>query len=187
MTNNKETNMKKFLKAIYRFFSSIVYRSRCLRYHIHYQKGLVIKNRISISGGTKVIVSKNCHIGKYVCFWGGGVIKIGENSSIGSYSAIFASKEGGVTIGDNVNCARNMYVIDANHGFKDKNVLICKQPLEVEKVTIGDNCWIGANCTIIKGAEIGSGCVVGACSLVNKKFGNDVVIAGVPAKVIKER
>ena len=58
---------------------------------------------------------------------------------------------------------------------------------EPEDVIIGDNVWIGAKCTILKGSEIPSNTIVGACSVVNKKFTESgTIIAGNPAKIIKK-
>jgi acetyltransferase-like isoleucine patch superfamily enzyme len=62
-----------------------------------------------------------------------------------------------------------------------------KEPLNpAEDVIIEDNVWITSNCTILKGSHISKGSIIGACSLVNKKFDEEnVVIAGTPAKIIK--
>lgn len=53
-------------------------------------------------------------------------------------------------------------------------------------ITIGDNCWIGGNATIIGGVTLGDNVVVGAGAVVTKSFGDNVVLGGAPAKVIKE-
>ena len=52
-------------------------------------------------------------------------------------------------------------------------------------IVIGDNCWIGANATICPGVTLGDNVVVGAGAVVVKDCGDNVVIAGVPAVVIK--
>lgn len=52
-------------------------------------------------------------------------------------------------------------------------------------ISIGNNCWMGADVTVIGGVTIGENVVVGAGSVVTKSFGDNVVIAGNPAKVIK--
>ena len=55
-----------------------------------------------------------------------------------------------------------------------------------EDVYIGDHVWIGAGAMILKRSTIPSNCVIGACSLVNKKFTEEYcVIAGNPAKIVK--
>ncbi|WP_423189654.1 sugar O-acetyltransferase [Alkalibacterium sp. f15] len=52
-------------------------------------------------------------------------------------------------------------------------------------ITIGDNCWIGTNATIVGGVTLGDNVVIAAGSVVTKSFSDNVVIGGVPAKIIK--
>jgi maltose O-acetyltransferase len=52
-------------------------------------------------------------------------------------------------------------------------------------ITIGDNCWIGGNSVINPGVSLGNNVVVGSGSVVTKSFGDNVVIAGNPAKIIR--
>ena len=55
-----------------------------------------------------------------------------------------------------------------------------------EEIKIGDNVWIGWNCTVLKGVQIGENSVVAAGSVVLKGiYPNNSLIAGNPAKVIK--
>ena len=54
-----------------------------------------------------------------------------------------------------------------------------------EPITIGDNCWIGGHATINPGVVLGNNVVVASGAVVTKSFGDNVVIAGCPAKVIK--
>ena len=58
---------------------------------------------------------------------------------------------------------------------------------EPKDIIIGKNCWITSRCTILKGVTLPNGTIVGACSLVNKKFEKEnTLIAGIPARIIKE-
>lgn len=52
-------------------------------------------------------------------------------------------------------------------------------------IQIGDNCWFGANVSVMPGVTIGNGCVIAAGSVVTKDVPDNVMVAGVPAKVIK--
>ena len=53
-------------------------------------------------------------------------------------------------------------------------------------ITIGDNCWFGANVSVMPGVTIGSGCVIAAGSFVTKAVPDNSMVAGVPAKVMKK-
>lgn len=183
--------MKKVLRKIKRcitnFFKEIKYRRRCKKLGIKYKKNVVIgKNVKKISKYVTVVLSNGSKIHDNVVLWGDGVITVGENSSIGENSWIYANKNGGVSIGKNVNCAAFMYIMDSDHGTK-LGVPMNAQPMLSKKIEIGDDVWIGANVTILKGVNIQSGCVIGACSCVTKCFGENSIICGVPAKKIKER
>ena len=75
--------------------------------------------------------------------------------------------------GYNIEIGENFY---SNH-----NLTI----LDCAKVTFGDNVFIGCNCIILKGTQLGDNCIVGAGSVVHGIFEDNCVIAGNPAKVIK--
>ncbi|HCD2083279.1 TPA: acetyltransferase, partial [Escherichia coli] len=60
------------------------------------------------------------------------------------------------------------------------------RPLESAPVYIGERVWIGENVTILPGACIGNGVVIGANSVVRGEIPNNVIIAGVPAKIVKK-
>ena len=148
-------------------------------------------NDFSIVGDVTVI-NKNIKLGHNVkiypnvMFWGDGEIVIGDNVDIGNGTVIYASKSGGVTIGNNTNIAAQCYIIDMDHGIKDGE-LICNQENTVEKVTIGSDCWIAAGCKVLKGAHIKDGTVIGALSLVKGEIPENAIAYGIPAKVKKYR
>lgn len=53
-------------------------------------------------------------------------------------------------------------------------------------ITIGDNCWFASNVTVCAGVKIGSGCVIGAGSVVVKDVPDNSLVVGVPGKVVRE-
>lgn len=55
-----------------------------------------------------------------------------------------------------------------------------------EPVTIGDDVWIGGNCTILPGVAIGDNVVIAAGAVVTKDVPSHCVVGGVPAKVLRE-
>jgi len=86
-----------------------------------------------------------------------------------------------------VRVAAGTIIIPANHGFHDRSKKICEQPISAKGITIGNDCWIGAGVRILDGVTIEDGCVIGAGSVVTKSVGPYTVIAGNPARVIKNR
>lgn len=88
-----------------------------------------------------------------------------------------------ITIGDNCLLAPRVQLYTAAHPL---DVTDRTSWLGVGKaITIGDNCWIGGNSTILPGVTLGDNVVVGGGSVVTKSFGSNVAIAGNPARVIK--
>ncbi|MBU3677303.1 MAG: maltose acetyltransferase, partial [Chitinophagaceae bacterium] len=75
--------------------------------------------------------------------------------------------------------AWNVNIQTANHDPIDRN------HYNVASVVIGKNCWLGGNVTILPGVTLGDNVTVGANSVVTKSFPSNVIIAGVPAKVIR--
>ncbi|KAI9146860.1 Sophorolipid acetyltransferase [Paramyrothecium foliicola] len=89
-----------------------------------------------------------------------------------------------VTIGDRVFFGTGVSLITATHetGLQSR-----RDNIEyAEPITIGNDCWLGANVTVLPGVTIGNGCTVGAGSVVTKSVPDYSVVVGVPAKVIKK-
>lgn len=110
---------------------------------------------------------------------------IGDNSAFGS--ECFFGAAGGIIIGKDVIAGQNVRFHSENHLFADSRKLIREQGVSHKGIIVGNNCWIGAGAVFLDGAEIGDGCVVGANAVITKKFPDNCVIAGVPAKVIGKR
>ncbi|CAI4214172.1 unnamed protein product [Parascedosporium putredinis] len=90
---------------------------------------------------------------------------------------------GMVTIGNRVMFGPFVSIFAATH---EVGVQSRRDEIEYAKpVTIGDDCWIGGNTTIMPGVTIGKGCTIGAGSIVTKDIPDFSVAIGSPAKVIK--
>ncbi|WP_426007315.1 sugar O-acetyltransferase [Paenarthrobacter sp. NyZ202] len=91
---------------------------------------------------------------------------------------------GRVTIGDYCMIGPNTVISTVNHPLDPSERR--KKISLVEAVTIGDDVWIGANCTILPGVTIGSNVVIAAGAVVTKDLPGNCIAAGVPAAVIRE-
>ena len=110
-----------------------------------------------------------------------GDVIIGDHTRIGLHNTII----GPVDIGNHVNLAQGITVTALNHNFCDTNKRIDEQGVSTNPVTIEDDVWIGANAVILPGVTIGEHCVVAASAVVTKDVPPHSLVAGVPAKVIK--
>jgi acetyltransferase-like isoleucine patch superfamily enzyme len=113
----------------------------------------------------------------------GKEIIIGDNVGIGEFAHIGGA--GGVCIGSNTIAGAYLSVHPENHNFMNTESLIREQGVTRKGIKIGENCWIGAKVTILDGSEVGDGSVIAAGAVVNGVFPGNVVIGGVPAKILK--
>ena len=82
--------------------------------------------------------------------------------------------------------AAQCYIIDSDHSV-DKKECIRNQPQKSAPVFIGDDVWIAANATILKGSAINTGAVIGAKALVKGEIPEYGIAVGIPARTIKYR
>ena len=117
----------------------------------------------------------------------GGSIEIGHNANISAGCMLVS--ESRLSIGRNVLIAGMTYIVaGGNHGIERVDLPIIAQPcLSKGGVSIGDNCWLGANVTILDGVNVGRDTVIGAGSVVTESLPDFAIAAGVPARVIRRR
>lgn len=111
-----------------------------------------------------------------------GDVIIGDHTRIGLHNTII----GPVTIGCHVNLAQGITVTALNHNFEDSDKRIDEQGVSTTPVIIEDDIWIGANAVILPGVTIGNHSVVAAGAVVTKNIPPHSLVAGVPAKIIKQ-
>lgn len=105
--------------------------------------------------GKGTFVNHSCY------FMDGGTIDIGENVFIGPFCGFYTA-------------SHPINYTDRNKGFE-----------RALPIKIGDNCWFGANVSVMQGVTIGAGCVIAAGSVVTKDVPENCLIAGVPATIKK--
>lgn len=107
-------------------------------------------------------------------------LSIGDNSGVGINSEML----GCVEIGDNVMMGPEVIIYTRNHKFKGEGLFREQGYEESKPVVIGNNVWIGRRAMFMPGSSVGSNVVVAAGAVVTGCFGDNVIIGGVPAKVI---
>jgi hypothetical protein len=146
-----------------------------------------------VTGAGKTIIGNNCSFGyKPGGFHRGGVvelqprypearIKIGDN--IATNNNVFLCAANYIEIGDDTLVGQYVTIID--HEAHNIDPLKRRQMGETGKVIIGRNVWIGNNVTILKNTIIGHNTVIATGAVVSGEFGDNLIIGGVPAKIIK--
>ena len=107
-------------------------------------------------------------------------VHIGKNCFIGQFVLFDDLYPKNIYIGDNSRITAGTKILTHFYNIEHNN-------FEVGEVHIGNNCFIGMNTLITKPVTIGDGTTIGAGSVITKDIPENVVAAGVPCKVIKDR
>lgn len=140
----------------------------------HFDKKVILMRKLGheIGEGTKIvgpiyctgkiIIGKDCWIGKNLIINGNGSVRIGDNCDVAPEVSF---QTGGHEIGG-----------AKRRAGKGK----------VYHITVGNGCWIGARSTILGGVHIKDSCIVAACACVCNDVDENSLVGGVPAKVIRK-
>jgi acetyltransferase-like isoleucine patch superfamily enzyme len=194
------------VKAIYTSahgsYTAIISRIILNGNQVQYGNGLVSKGvpKVDVWRGGKMIIGDNFsmnngnnynRIGRQQpCFFtvrAGAALTIGNNTGL-SCTAIVCSNN--ISIGNNVKIGGNTVIYDTDFHSLDKLTRANKSQdaanTKTAPVSIGNDVFIGAHSTILKGVTIGDGAIIGACSVVTKSVPPNEIWAGNPAQFIKK-
>ena len=134
--------------------------------------------------GDNTIISRNA-----VLACKNGDITIGNDSSVGISALIHAMEGSNVIIGADVLIGAFCYFVGGGtYGSKELDVPFKKQEMVIGGgISVADNVWFGSYVQIFDGVTVGTGCIIGASTVVNKDVDDFAVVAGVPMKFIRSR
>jgi acetyltransferase-like isoleucine patch superfamily enzyme len=137
--------------------------------------------------GKPIVDASDLEVGDEFKVWSGprptlisgwGKMRFGHRCFVNVGSTIIAVEE--IIVGDDVAFANDVYVMDSDsHGVEGR-------PHRQAAITIGDGCWIGARAMILPGVTLGKRVLVAAGAVVTKDFPDDVLVAGNPARIVRE-
>lgn len=180
---------------------------------ISWSRGIALRGLIAASDAS-IQVGSGCRIGKdsEVGCADKGLVILHEGVSLGPRTIVSTTKarieigsgtsffsdcivSGEVAIGAGCLFANNVTVLTGAHEIygggtiRENDAAAMLQPgyQPYRAVSIGADCWLGANSVVLPGVTLGRGCVVGANAVVTKSFPDYSILAGVPAKVIGSR
>jgi len=147
-----------------RYLNALIWWRLIKRLKLNFFSDLVYGNNIFFSKKNTFSLGKDCFIG-YGCHFGSDV-----------------------NIGDSVMLAPRVALVGGDHDISEKNVKLKESGrASCKLITIKSNVWIGYGAIIMHGVTIGEGAVIAAGSIVTKDVDKFTVVAGVPAKKIRER
>lgn len=115
-------------------------------------------------------------------------IMIGSHCYIGEFTQITACNR--ITIGDDLLTGRYVYIGDNSHGglsVEESVIPPVQRELQSKgEIVIGKNVWIGDKATILSGVHIGDNVIVGANAVVLNDVPANSIVAGVPARIVKQ-
>ena len=123
-------------------------------------KNLKISSNVNLYNPANIITGDNVYIG-YSSYIGGGDVVLHDEVVIGPFCSIVAG----------------------NHTMEKDSFRYGEY--DCGKIVIGKGSWLGSHCTIVSNVNIGKGCLIAAGSVVNKDVSDFSMVAGIPAKFIK--
>lgn len=184
----------KIIKFLYEVHYFLPHNIFCLlENRVRWEKRPLFQQKVFFNGLGEVKIGRGCVFG----------YKQGGFNYKGSIEIQARYKNSKIVIGDNVHTNNNIYICAANFIEIGDDVLIGQNVIIsdheghgiepenrrkigiIGKVIIGKNVWIGNNVSILKNSEIGENSIVATGAVVSGIFPPNVIIGGVPAKIIK--
>lgn len=146
---------------------------RNIEIRVHKASKVIIENNVRIDRGVRILstneapilIKQKTRIGLYSVFNGGARITVGEACLISGF----------------------VYLQTSMHAFSNPNQTVQSQGYQYSDVELKNDVWLGTHVVIFPGTILGKGSVVGSNAVVNSSFDDHSVVAGVPAKKIKNR
>lgn len=111
-------------------------------------------------------------------------ITIGARALIGEGCVLRG--QGGIAIGDDVYLAPLVQILAVNHVFNDITRPISHQGITAQGIAIEQGAWIGAGAILLDGVRVGRNAVVGAGAVVSRDVAAYTLVAGNPARVVRD-
>ncbi|OUR64369.1 hypothetical protein A9Q79_08040 [Methylophaga sp. 42_25_T18] len=152
-------------------------------------KHISICEHVEISGRKNIALGDHCYLvsGAILRACDHGKLTVGDYFAVNGNARIIADNYGEITIGHHVMIGPNVVIRASNHVSEDLSRPMWEQGQTGGKISIGDDVWVGANAVILPDVSIGSHVIVAAGAVVTKNVPDSVIVAGVPATILRHR
>lgn len=173
-------SLARFVTGVLRGIFAAVWHFGCLRLgrFVTVDRG----SSLFILERGRAVLGHRVHIGRDVEIQArNGLVEIGLGSGINSYSRVVAFER--ITIGERCAIGQFVTILDHDHVFNEGRTM---EGYVTSPIIIGNDVWIGDKAIILKGVTIGNGAVIAAGAVVTKNVPAGDVVAGIPARTLKE-
>lgn len=139
----------------------------------HQNSTIHIEDNVRLDRGIRLLSTNNA------------LIQIGKGTRIGLYTVFNGGDS--ITIGPKCLISGFCYLQTSMHKFEKIDVPVQEQGYQHLPVVLSEDVWLGTHVVIMPGTTLGKGTVVGSNAVVTKPFGDNKILAGVPAKEINNR
>lgn len=146
---------------------------RNVELRVHGNSNLLIGNKVRIDRGVRLLSANDA------------TISIKDGVRIGLYTVFNGGDS--ITIGEKVLISGFVYLQTSMHGYSSREISVQDQGYDHAPILLENDVWLGTHVVIMPGINIGKGGVVGSNAVVTKNVEPYQVVAGIPAKPIKER
>jgi acetyltransferase-like isoleucine patch superfamily enzyme len=146
---------------------------RSVEIRVHQQAQIHIGNQVRIDRGVRLLAANEAKI------------NLGNKVRIGLYTVLNGGDS--ISIGRGALLSGFVYLQTSMHGFKDKSQGIQNQGYSHAPIVLEEDTWLGTHVVILPGVILKKGVVVGSNAVVNKSAEAYEVLAGIPARVLKQR
>lgn len=172
------------LSRFFILFYKIRYGSR-----VSFGKGVIVNHKLRIKGKGKLIIEDGVNLwaheeaNRFMFYNKGAVIKLGSK---GRYNGVTCHCYTSIEFGEKVMAGSTILMDTDFHTFDDPDHVLHGNELS-KPIKIEDGVWLAGQSVVLKGVTLGQGSVVGFRTVVTKSFSEQVVVAGNPAKMVKEK
>lgn len=145
---------------------------RDIEIRVHKNAKIIIEDNVKLDRSIRLLATNDA------------IIRIGNSTKIGLSTVLNGGDS--ITIGKKVLISGFVYIQTSNHKTEGK-LDIMNSGYEHGPITIGDEAWIAAHCTILPSISIGRGSVLASNAVATKDTEDYSINAGIPAKKLKER
>ena len=150
-------------------------------------EGCVLEEGCLVFHPERVFLGRDVYVGHLAMLKGyyRNDLRVGDGTWIGQGAFLHAA--GGLTIGANVGIGPGVHVITSAHREAGRALPILHAPIDFAEVVIEDDADLGVGAIVLPGVRVGRGAQVGAGAVVTRDVAPYTVVAGNPARVLRER